>query len=60
MTPNQELYAKALEIAVSLLGNTTITGTENLSTFNKRFQNYRSLAILIGKDILKDPLISLP
>jgi hypothetical protein len=60
MTPNQELYAKALELAVSLLGNTTITGTENQSTFNRRFQNYHNLAILIGRDILNDPLLSLP
>jgi hypothetical protein len=56
MNPNQELYAKALEIAVLLLGprNDFVTDGKQ-STFNIKFQDYRNLAVFIAKDIVNAP-----
>jgi hypothetical protein len=55
MTPNQELYATALRIAVMLLGPKNVAPDGKQSTFNLKFQDYRNIAKFIAADIHNDP-----
>jgi hypothetical protein len=54
MTANQELYAKALEIAVLILGKQTLTANMKMSDFQMKFMDHHDLAVKTAKKIIDD------
>jgi hypothetical protein len=55
MTPDQELYAKALEIAVLILGELTLTTNMSMSDFQQKIGHHHELALKIAQKILNAP-----
>jgi hypothetical protein len=55
MTVNQELYAKALEITVLMLGNQGITANMHLDQFQMKIMDYDNLARKIAQKIINAP-----
>jgi hypothetical protein len=55
MTANQELYAKALEIAVLILGKQTLTADMDMARFQQKIMDRHNLALKIAQKIIDAP-----